>query len=82
LKDDGIYELAQQAPRSHEDLSRLRGAPRGLANSKPGERLIAAIAEGLATPRENLPKIERGGAPAARGRGASQSAPQSRVRAP
>ncbi|MEM9750783.1 MAG: ribonuclease D [Pseudomonadota bacterium] len=65
LKDDGIYELAQQAPRSHEDLSRLRGAPRGLANSKPGERLIAAIAEGLATPRENLPKIERGGRTAA-----------------
>ncbi|MEM8987948.1 MAG: ribonuclease D [Pseudomonadota bacterium] len=59
VKDDGLMEIVQHPPKTTGDLSRLRGAAKGLANAKGGERLIAAVAEGLAMDRDDLPDLER-----------------------
>ncbi|MEL6687363.1 MAG: ribonuclease D [Pseudomonadota bacterium] len=40
LKDDAMYDLATQKPRSLEALGKLRGIPRGFERSKPAKSLI------------------------------------------
>ncbi len=59
LKDDAIYELAQQAPRSIEALGRMRAIPRGFERSSMAKELLGVINEALADPRKHAPKIER-----------------------
>jgi len=59
LKDDAIYEIAQQQPRDAEALGKLRTVPRGWERSSSGAAIIAAVNEALAIPKEELPKIAR-----------------------
>ncbi|PHS29317.1 MAG: ribonuclease D [Robiginitomaculum sp.] len=59
LKDDAIYELAQQAPRSVEALGRMRAVPRGFERSSMAQGLLAAINEAMSNPEEHAPQISR-----------------------
>ncbi|WP_151987769.1 ribonuclease D [Rhizobium sp. EC-SD404] len=59
LKDDAIYEIAQQAPKDNEALSRLRTIQRGWERSQAGQAVIAAVNEALAIPKEDMPRLER-----------------------
>lgn len=59
LKDDGIYEIAQQQPRDAEALAKLRTIPRGWERSASGAAVIAAVNEALAIPKEELPKLPK-----------------------
>ena len=59
LKDDAIYEIAQQQPRDITALGRLRTTPKGWERSSTAAGLLAAIGEALAIPKEDLPKIPR-----------------------
>ena len=43
LKDDAMYDLAQQRPRDLKALERLRGIPRGFEKSRSAQGLIDAI---------------------------------------
>lgn len=43
LKDDAMYDLAQQRPRDLKALERLRGIPRGFEKSRSAQSLIDAI---------------------------------------
>ena len=43
LKDDAIYALAQQLPRSREALSKMRGVPRGFERSKSADKLLSKL---------------------------------------
>lgn len=43
LKDDAMYDLAQQKPRDLKALERLRGIPRGFEKSRSAQPLIDAI---------------------------------------
>ncbi len=43
LKDDAIYDLAQQRPRDLKALERLRGIPRGFEKSRSAQGLIDSI---------------------------------------
>jgi len=43
LKDDGLYDLAQQRPRDIKALERLRGIPRGFEKSRSAQGLLDAI---------------------------------------
>lgn len=43
LKDDAMYDLAQQRPRDLKTLERLRGIPRGFEKSRSAQGLIDAI---------------------------------------
>ena len=59
MKDDAIYEIAQQHPRDEKALSRLRALPRGFEKSRFATSLLEAIdaAHNIAT--EDLPQVPR-----------------------
>ena len=59
LKDDAIFEIAQQQPKDAEALSKLRTIPKGWERSSSASALVEAIQTALATPRDDLPKIPR-----------------------
>ncbi len=59
LKDDAIYEIAQQAPRSEEALGRMRAIPRGFERSSLAQGLIKAIKEAMDDPKQHAPEIQR-----------------------
>src|SRR5690606_840479 len=59
IKDDALAEIAQQAPKSLEEMSRLRALPRGFERSRAGEQLLEAVRAGLMRDPRSLPKITR-----------------------
>ncbi|GLR49057.1 ribonuclease D [Shinella yambaruensis] len=59
LKDDTIYEIAQQQPADAEALARLRTIPKGWERSQSGAALLEAINEALAIPKTDLPRLPR-----------------------
>ncbi|MDB5525622.1 MAG: ribonuclease [Rhizobium sp.] len=59
LKDDAIFEIAQQAPKDIEALGRLRTIPKGYERSQNGAAIIASVNAALAIPKADLPKIPR-----------------------
>ncbi len=59
LKDDALYEIAQQQPRDEAAMARLRALPKGFERSAAGAQLLAAVAKAHAIPRAELPPIPR-----------------------
>eukprot|EP01030_Chromulinospumella_sphaerica_P022110 gene22110-22075_t len=59
LKDDAIYEVAQQQPKDSEALARLRTIPKGWERSSAGAALTEAVNEALAIPKTDLPRLPR-----------------------
>lgn len=59
IKDDTIYEIAQQQPKDAQALGKLRTIPNGWERSASGQALIAVVQAALATPKEDLPKLPR-----------------------
>ncbi|KEQ04626.1 MULTISPECIES: ribonuclease D [Pseudorhizobium] len=55
LKDDAIYEIAQQQPKDTEALSRLRTVPKGWERSSSGTGVIEAVNAALALPKAEMP---------------------------
>ena len=55
LKDDAIYEIAQQQPKDVEALSRLRTIPKGWGRSSSGTAVIEAVNAALALPKSEMP---------------------------
>lgn len=59
LKDDAIRELALQAPKDKRGLTRLRAVPKGFENSRHADPLLAAVAEGHAMTKDDLPELPK-----------------------
>ncbi|PDT52682.1 MULTISPECIES: ribonuclease D [Sinorhizobium] len=59
IKDDAIYEIAQQQPKDAEALGRLRTIPKGWERSAAGTAIIEAVTEALALPKADLPRLPR-----------------------
>jgi ribonuclease D len=59
LKDDAIYEIAQQQPRDAEALGRLRTIPRGFERSSAARSILAAVDSAFAIPEKELPRVPR-----------------------
>lgn len=59
LKDDAIYEIAQQAPRDATALGRLRTTPKGWERSSTATALLAVINAALDMPKDAMPKLPR-----------------------
>ncbi|MGX5849557.1 ribonuclease D [Mesorhizobium sp. PL10] len=59
LKDDAIYEVAQQAPRDGAALGKLRTTPKGWERSSTATALLGAVNTALALPREEMPKLPK-----------------------
>ncbi|TYR32864.1 ribonuclease D [Mesorhizobium microcysteis] len=59
LKDDAIFEIAQQGPRDAAGLARLRTIPRGWERSATASGLLAVVNEALDLPKDDLPKLPK-----------------------
>ena len=59
VKDDALYEIAQQQPRDATALARLRTTPKGWERSSSAAGLITVVQAALALPKEQLPKLPR-----------------------
>jgi ribonuclease D len=55
LKDDAIYEIAQQQPKDSEALGRLRTVPKGWERSSSGAAIVEAVNAALALPKADMP---------------------------
>jgi len=60
IKDDAIYEIAQQQPKSREALGHLRAVPRGFERSRSADALIEAVRTAMEIPERNLPALPKG----------------------
>jgi len=58
-KDDTLYEIAEQRPKSPADFDRMRAVPRGFGNSRSAQELIQALNEAFANPTRPPYKYER-----------------------
>lgn len=58
LKDDAIYEIAMQTPKTTEELGQLRAVPNGFERSRSANGLLEAINTALADPQQYAPKME------------------------
>lgn len=59
LKDDAIYEIAQQGPRDANALARLRTTPKGWERSATATALLTVVNAALETPKDQLPKVPK-----------------------
>jgi ribonuclease D len=59
LKDDAIYEVAQQQPLDAAALSRLRTVPKGWERSSTAASLLDIVNAALALPKEDMPRLPR-----------------------
>lgn len=59
LKDDAIFEIAQQQPKDTEALSRLRTIPKGWERSASGTAIIETVNAALALPKSEMPHAPR-----------------------
>ncbi len=60
LKDDVLYELANQAPRDQEGLAGMRALPDGFHRSARARGVISAIHEGLKRSLDGVPSPRAG----------------------
>ena len=56
LKDDAIFEIAQQQPKDAEALGRLRTIPKGWERSSAGAAIIGGVNAALALPKTEMPQ--------------------------
>ncbi len=60
LKDEALYDIASQTPRSQDDLGSLRTLHNGFARSSRGRAVLEAVSRGLERDPKTIPPIERG----------------------
>jgi ribonuclease D len=59
LKDDALYEIAEQKPRRTEQFDRLRAVPKGFGGSRHAQELADALDAALDNAESYAPQVER-----------------------
>ena len=59
IKDEAIYDIANQLPRTSHALGTLRTVSENLAKSAKGQEILNAVEDGLARDPNTLPKIKK-----------------------
>jgi len=59
IKDEALFEVAQQQPATPEALARLRTIPKGWERSATAAALLEAVNAALELPRDQLPRLPR-----------------------
>lgn len=59
IKDDSLMDVAGSAPKSAEELGRVRGLNRNFAEGRLGRGLLEAVERAMSVPKEDLPKQAR-----------------------
>jgi ribonuclease D len=57
IRDETVMDIAAHAPSTVEEIARLRGLSKGLAEGRMGQDLLVAVAKGIATPDGEAPKL-------------------------
>jgi len=57
LRDESLLEIAAHSPASIDDLARIRGLGKPVAEGKLGGEMLAAVARGLALPESDAPTL-------------------------
>ncbi len=57
IRDEALLEIAAHPPKSRQDLGRIRGFPKGIADGARGDAIIATVAKGLDLPKSALPVL-------------------------
>ncbi len=60
LKDEALYDIAGQAPRTAEDLGSLRSLHNGFARSQRGRAVLETVQKGLDRDPSTVPPLRRG----------------------
>ena len=60
LRDEVLYDIANQGPTSPDQLGRLRSLSDGFARSARAKEIIEAVKRGLATETDTLPPLPNG----------------------
>ena len=60
LKDEAIYDIAEQAPTTEAELSGLRSVHQGFSRSAKGRGVLEAVKLGLKRDPASLPSMKRG----------------------
>ncbi|OUI94463.1 ribonuclease D [Acetobacter indonesiensis] len=60
LKDESLLEIAATVPATVDDLTRVRGVTRGLAEGRTGLGLLEAVKAAQALPDSELPRLPKG----------------------
>jgi ribonuclease D len=60
LRDEALYDIANQAPTSAEQLSHLRTLSEGFSRSSRAREIIEAVKRGLARDMKSVPAVARG----------------------
>jgi ribonuclease D len=56
LKDEALLEIAAHAPKTIDDLARIRGLGRSVAEGKLGAEMLDCVSRGLAAPEADAPE--------------------------
>ncbi|MEZ5923575.1 MAG: ribonuclease D [Hyphomicrobiaceae bacterium] len=59
LKDDAIYDIANQMPQSIDQLQQLRSIHDGFSRSQRGREIVEAVKRGLDRDPRTLPQLDR-----------------------
>jgi ribonuclease D len=59
IKDDAVYEIAQQQPRDTVALSRLRTVPKGWERSATATALLQVVNTALDLPKDQMPRLPK-----------------------
>ena len=57
--NEPLFATARQMPRTFDELSAIKGMPRGIIERR-GEEILEAVRRGLAVPDDQLPRFPRG----------------------
>lgn len=60
LKDDALFDIANQAPKNVKDLGQLRAVSEGFARSDKGKQVLSAVERGKAKDIESIPPLKKG----------------------
>jgi ribonuclease D len=60
LKDEALYDIAGQAPRTAEELGSLRSLHNGFARSQRGRAVLEAVQRGIDRDPTTIPPLRRG----------------------
>ena len=60
LRDEALYDIANQAPTSTDQLSELRTLSEGFSRSSRAKEIIEAVKKGLARDPKSLPPLNHG----------------------
>jgi ribonuclease D len=59
VKDEAIYEIAQQQPTTAAELAQLRTVARGFERSRAAEEILDLVRQACETPKDQLPRVPR-----------------------